>query len=241
MEPYYTKMGKCFHLAIAAITAAAALQGGTAVAPAGKVATVVRSDPRTGRLVRKVVVTPPAARPRARAGKTAPLPASFNQTVERIAYEHALPVQLMHSIIKVESNYDPYAVSPKGALGLMQLIPATAKRFGVKDVFDPVENLRGGARYLRYLLDLYGDYPLALAAYNAGEGAVARYGGVPPYAETQEYLVKVKRALEESRRKAGLESAAVAPRHESGEAEGERYNKIYEVVGPDGRVRYVSR
>lgn len=237
MEPYYKKMAKCFHLAIAAFAAAAALQGGTAGAPAGKVATVVRPDARTGRLVRSVVVTPrPAAKPQEPAPARA---ASFHEAVERIAYEHALPVQLMHSVIRVESNYNPHAVSPKGAMGLMQLIPATARRFGVKDVFDPLDNMRGGARYLRYLLDLYGDYPLALAAYNAGEGAVARYGGVPPFAETRNYLVLVKRALEETRRDAGPESAAAAPRNQ--EAPGERYQKIYEVVDPDGRVRYVSR
>jgi len=86
----------------------------------------------------------------------------------------------------VESNYNPYAVSPKGALGIMQLIPATARRFGVLDVFDPVDNIEGGARYLKYLLELFnGDYPLALAAYNAGENAVTRYGAVPPYPETR--------------------------------------------------------
>jgi len=88
-------------------------------------------------------------------------------TVEQIAAEQSLPPELIHSVIKVESNYNPYAISPKGALGMMQLIPATARRFGVSDVFNPVDNIQGGARYLKYLLDLYhGNYPLALAAYN---------------------------------------------------------------------------
>ncbi len=84
----------------------------------------------------------------------------MNEAVEQAAARHALPAELLHSVIQVESNYNPHAVSPKGALGLMQLIPATARRFGVADVFDPLENMEGGARYLQYLLDLYGgNYP----------------------------------------------------------------------------------
>ena len=119
--------------------------------------------------------------------------------MQRIAAAHALPPQLIHSVIKVESNYNAHAISNKGALGLMQLIPATARRFGVNDAFNPVQNIEGGAKYLRYLLDLYdGDYRLALAAYNAGEGAVARYGGVPPFAETRNYVSSVKRQLEQA-------------------------------------------
>jgi soluble lytic murein transglycosylase-like protein len=99
---------------------------------------------------------------------------------------------LIHAVIRQESGYDPYAVSHKGAKGLMQLMPATAKRFGVKDVFDPAENVQGGVKYLRQLLDRYdGDRRLALAAYNAGEGAVDRFGGVPPYRETQDYVDRI--------------------------------------------------
>jgi len=99
---------------------------------------------------------------------------------------------LIYAVIRQESGYDPYAVSHKGAKGLMQLMPATAKRFGVKDVFDPAENVQGGVKYLRQLLDRYdGDRRLALAAYNAGEGAVDRFGGVPPYRETQDYVDRI--------------------------------------------------
>ena len=116
----------------------------------------------------------------------------IDDAVAQIAAQHSLNADLLHAVIKVESNYNPIAVSNKGALGMMQLIPSTARRFGVSNVFNPVENIQGGARYLRYLLDLYHwDYPLALAAYNAGEGAVAKYGGVPPYRETQNYLTLV--------------------------------------------------
>src|SRR5579871_6718809 len=152
---------------------------------AGGTVSVVRPDPRTGRLVRSVV----RSAPRSLAAPSAPMV----ETVDRIARQVRISPQLVHSVIQAESNYDPRAVSPKGAQGLMQLIPATARRFGVSDAFDPEDNIQGGARYLKYLLGLYhGDETLALAAYNAGEGAVARYGGVPPYAETRDYVAKVR-------------------------------------------------
>lgn len=233
MDAYYKRMAKCFHLGVCLVLAAATLCGSSAVRPGARKVTTVRPDARTGRLVRATAVTPRPAPPVA----ARPRPASFNEAVERIAFQHALPVQLMHSVIKVESNYNPNAVSPKGAMGLMQLIPATARRFGVSDAFDPIDNMRGGARYLRYLLDLYGDYPLALAAYNAGEGAVARYGGVPPYPETRNYLALVKRALDEAKKDQTPPPALAAATDEPGET----YNRIEEVVDPDGRVRYVSR
>src|SRR5439155_12310068 len=113
--------------------------------------------------------------------------------------------------------------SHKGAQGLMQLIPETARRFGVANAFNPVENIQGGAKYLRYLLDLYaGSYPLALAAYNAGEAAVAKYGGIPPYAETQNYVIQVRRQLELAKKaadtKAAPAPAAVAEIKEQGPA-----------------------
>ena len=147
-----------------------------------RVKTVVRADPRTGKLIRIVIPTAPSTVP---SPATAAAKTALSATVERIATEQSVPAELLHSVIQVESNYNPAAVSPKGALGLMQLMPETARRFGVPDSFDPVENIQGGAKYLKYLLTLYaGDYPRALAAYNAGEKAVAKYGGIPPYAET---------------------------------------------------------
>jgi len=179
---------------------------------------VVRPDFRTGKLVRSMVVVPkPMAAKKVEEtivlphvvttgeppAEAQPAFTGIDAAVERIAAQHALPPQLIHSVIKVESNYNPYAVSNKGAQGLMQLIPETARRFGVSNVFNPEENIQGGARYLRYLLDLFhGDYPLALAAYNAGEGAVAKHGGIPPYSQTQNYVVQVRKQLEAAKKAA---------------------------------------
>jgi len=170
------------------------------------------------------------------------VPSQIDEAVARIATEHTLPPQLIHSVIKVESNYNPYAVSNKGALGMMQLIPETARRFGVRNVFNPVENIQGGAKYLRYLLDLFdGSYPLALAAYNAGEGAVARYGGIPPYPETQNYVILVRRQLELAKKAADKLAALQLKPAESAEVKPEGPAHIVEVTMPDGSVRYVTR
>jgi hypothetical protein len=119
------------------------------------------------------------------------LSTKFDVLFNEIARTYNLDPKLLHAIAKVESNYNPRAVSPKGALGVMQLIPSTARIVGVSDPFDPRENIHGGARYLRYLLDKFGDLTLALAAYNAGPKAVEAYGGIPPYAETQRYVRSV--------------------------------------------------
>ena len=119
-------------------------------------------------------------------------PAHFEKLVRTLAPEYRLDPALVLALIRVESNFDARARSPKNAQGLMQLIPETAERFGVRDVWDPEENLRGGMAYLRWLLDHFsGDVKLALAGYNAGEGAVQRHRGIPPYAETQEYVRKI--------------------------------------------------
>jgi soluble lytic murein transglycosylase-like protein len=120
--------------------------------------------------------------------------ARYRDLIFRTAREHGVHPDLAYAVAAVESSFDPQARSPKGALGLMQLMPDTAERFGVADPFDPAENVRGGVRFLRYLLDMFGgDVRLALAAYNAGENAVLAIGRVPPYQETRTYVAKVIR------------------------------------------------
>jgi soluble lytic murein transglycosylase-like protein len=114
------------------------------------------------------------------------------QMVRQLAPEYRLNPNLVLAVIEAESNFNPHARSPKNAQGLMQLIPATAERFGVRDVWDEEENVRGGMAYLRWLMRYFdGDIELVLAAYNAGEGAVERHGGIPPYAETQSYVKRI--------------------------------------------------
>jgi hypothetical protein len=125
----------------------------------------------------------------------------------------------------------------------MQLMPDTARRFGVSNAFDPIDNIQGGTRYLKYLLDLYkGNYNLALAAYNAGEGAVRKYGTVPPYPETIDYLAQVGKQMRNAATLAPPDNAAdnraAAPKEAEAPA-GPAH--IEEVVSPDGTVRYISR
>ncbi len=123
-----------------------------------------------------------------------PRPSEYDSLIKNTAKLHGVDGNLVKAIIHVESSFSPNAQSHKGAYGLMQLMPATAIRYGVKDVADPQDNLSGGIRYLKDMLKRFGqDTRLALAAYNAGENAVARYNGVPPYHETVDYVAKVMR------------------------------------------------
>ncbi len=116
----------------------------------------------------------------------------IEKLVRRLAPEYAVDSQLALAVISAESSFNPTAVSPKNAQGLMQLIPETAARFGVKKILNPVENIKGGLAYLRWLLAFFeGDVALALAGYNAGERAVEKYRGIPPYAETRSYVRKI--------------------------------------------------
>jgi soluble lytic murein transglycosylase len=150
---------------------------------------------------------------------------------DRARREHAADIQeisrrfgvsptLVRAIVRAESGFDPGAVSAKGAGGLMQLMPRTASALGVADRFYPRENIAGGVRHLRYLLDRYqGSVPLALAAYNAGERPVDAYRGIPPYPETQQYVRRVMREAE-------LKDTAVAP------------SVLYRFVGPDETITY---
>jgi soluble lytic murein transglycosylase-like protein len=157
---------------------------------------------------------------------------------------------LLYSVMHQESSFKSYAVSPKGARGLMQLMPPTARRFGVTNIFDPRQNIEGGARYLRFLTDRFnGELSLVLAGYNAGEGAVEKYGWrIPPYAETQEYVRRISRRYSviqdpsaalyartlNSRQLAGLQAKESSPLS--------LYERTVSTVRmPDGRLQLMSQ
>lgn len=119
-------------------------------------------------------------------------PSTYDRLIRRVANQYDVDFALVKAVMHVESGFNPYAKSNKGALGLMQLLPTTAQRYGIDDVYDPVSNVIAGVRHLKYLLTMFNDkQKLALAAYNAGENAVSRYRGIPPYPETQAYVRKV--------------------------------------------------
>ncbi|MFB3817756.1 MAG: lytic transglycosylase domain-containing protein [Candidatus Methylomirabilales bacterium] len=161
----------------------------------------------------------------------------YADLIDQIAAQHAVDPQLVRAIIRVESNFEPLAISRKGAQGLMQLMPATAGRFAVGNPFDPAENIRGGVRYLRTLLDMFpGKLSLALAAYNAGENAVLKHRGIPPYRETQDYVARVLKHLD--RRDVGTLTASAAPRPEALPAAPAPRAAVYRTVDADGTPRY---
>jgi len=135
----------------------------------------------------------------------------YHELIAAAASRYGVDAELISSVIAVESNFDPKAVSRKNARGLMQLLPETAARLGVKDLFDPAENIDAGTRYLRELLQLYNnDLTLALAAYNAGPDNVHKYGRVPPFSETVSYVKRVKRTYEKG--KSAAPAKAVTPK-----------------------------
>jgi soluble lytic murein transglycosylase-like protein len=150
--------------------------------------TLRRANQAVAEVQRAVRVEPAAGKP---AGPVTF--AEIDRIIESAAARHHVDPNLVRAVIKVESNFNPSAVSRKGAMGLMQLMPATARRFNVNNPFDPRQNVEAGVQHLKRLLDNFGgDVGLSLAAYNAGEGAVNRRNGVPPYRETQFYLRRVK-------------------------------------------------
>lgn len=220
----------CLAALITASTVLVAAAGESRAEDHALVKSTVLSDRRTGRLVRRIVLTENIIEPRILEPR--PVAAAANQ----------VDPLLVHAIIQVESAYNPYAVSPKGAEGLMQLIPSTAREMGVRNSFDSRQNIEGGVRYLRQLQNSFADLRHVLAAYNAGEAAVKRYGGIPPYAETQEYVYKVGRRLGELRRSQRPQSdrAAVAgpPPVEPGEPV---HRPLEASVDSDGRLTMRTR
>ncbi|MGQ9473265.1 MAG: lytic transglycosylase domain-containing protein [Candidatus Caldatribacteriaceae bacterium] len=124
-------------------------------------------------------------------GKTDVSPKSFEFLVEEYARKYDMDPKLVKKLIQIESGFDPQALSPKGAMGLMQLMPETCQDLGIKDPFNVEENLEGGIRYLKNLMCQFQDVRLALAAYNAGPGRVREYGGVPPFPETERFIKKI--------------------------------------------------
>jgi len=202
------------------MAAAAAL--GVSSVEAASLLSVVRVDARSGRLVRSVVVTRDA-------------PEVVRAMVEEAARNYEVSPELVDSVIQVESNYNPYAVSPKGAQGLMQLMPKTARRFGVSNSFDAKQNIEGGVKYLKFLQDTFQDDRLAIAAYNAGEGAVTKYGRkVPPYKETVEYVARVGRKMGQARK---VKSASVAAQTVAkNEPPAEQHPALLQYVDAEGRL-----
>jgi soluble lytic murein transglycosylase-like protein len=134
----------------------------------------------------------PATAPQRWLNDSATIPASYQEYINSACEKYGVDPSLVHALVKVESDFNPFALSQKGAMGLMQLMPQTAADLNVKNSFSPQDNINGGVRYLRYLLDRYeGNLSLALAAYNAGETAVKRWGTVPPFKETKDYVKKI--------------------------------------------------
>ncbi len=126
-----------------------------------------------------------------RSDKKKPVYTSYDNIIREMSKKYGVDPVLVRAIVKVESDFNPNVVSSKGATGLMQLMPATAKLMGVKDIFDPRENIEGGVKYLFYLMNRFSELKLVIAAYNAGETAVRKYNKIPPYKETRNYVKKV--------------------------------------------------
>ncbi len=162
---------------------------------------------------------------------------------------NAVDPLLLYAIMHQESTFKRSAISPKGARGLMQLMPGTAVRFGVTNIFDPRQNIEGGARYMRFLLDQFdGDVALALAGYNAGEGAVMKYGyNIPPYAETREYVRRITKRYSLIRDPLAAQSANQATHEQLAAAQkasaplGIYERSVFAVRLPDGRLQLVSQ
>lgn len=197
---------------------------------------VVRVDPHSGRLVRRPLTISPAAKKPVPV-KTAPL--AIANLVDQSARAHGVDPLLVHSVIQVESNYDPHAVSSKGAEGIMQLMPPTARMLGVGNTFDPAESIEAGVKYLKYLQDVYKDDRMALAAYNAGPGAVDKFKNVPPYMETQQYVERVGKRYGAA--KAATPDRASEPAQQAAsEPPQPQYPKLEHFVDENGRLHLTT-
>lgn len=165
-----------------------------------------------------------------------------NEIVDQMSAQYKVDPLLVHAVIHCESAYNRLAVSPKGAEGLMQLIPETARRMGVRNSFDSRQNIEGGVRYLSELQTRYDDLRLVLAAYNAGEAAVDKYGGIPPYAETQEYVYRVGKRFGDLRRVAQKRAAVAPPQVNVAKAPAEpEYRPLESYVDAEGRLHLKTR
>jgi soluble lytic murein transglycosylase len=148
----------------------------------------VRSEPEGPR----ETAAAPKALPSLAPAPSTNIPGAYLDIINNACDRHGIDPSLVHAIVKVESDFNPYALSRKGAMGLMQLMPQTAVDMNIKNSFNPAENIDGGVKYLRYLIDRYeGNLSLALAAYNSGETAVKRWGTIPPFKETQNYVKRI--------------------------------------------------
>lgn len=251
-------------LLLVLLVAPAAAQAGNNEA----LTSTVSVDRRSGRLVRRVVVPErliPARVVSSSNGSSSGILLSLtsgsgiadeppvHELVQEIAGRQGVDPLLVHAVIHTESAYNRLAVSPKGAEGLMQLIPETARRMGVSNSFNSRQNIEGGVRYLRELQDRYEDLRLVLAAYNAGEGAVDRYRGIPPYAETQDYVYRVGKRYGDLRRRSGSSSsqkraataAAVvvtkATEPSASAAAAPQYRPLESFVDSEGRLHLQTR
>jgi soluble lytic murein transglycosylase-like protein len=224
------------------------------VAIGARAVPVARTDPRSGQQVRTIVVAPKvAASPRKsqtagdveRGALLASATASESKVksyVEEAAEKYDVSPALIDSVIQVESNYNPNAVSSKGAQGLMQLMPSTARRFGVQNTFDPRENIHGGVKYLKFLQETFKDDRLAIAAYNAGEGAVAKYNNVPPYPETISYVAQVGKRYGKAKKAAQAKAQMAAATQVKPETPAEpKYAPVRQYVDSDGLVHLTTQ
>ncbi|MEQ1946326.1 MAG: lytic transglycosylase domain-containing protein [Bryobacteraceae bacterium] len=217
----------------------------SAPASQGKVS-VVRVDRRTGKLTR-TVLDRATNLPASAANAPAPqAPSKIKDLVEKSASANGVDPLLVHSVIQEESAYNRYAMSPKGAEGLMQLMPSTARMLGVGNSFDEAQNIEAGVKYLKYLQSVYKDDRLALAAYNAGPGSVDRFKQIPPYPETQAYVERVAaryraaHRAQDAEKEANVAKQQARPSQEKAAQEPaapvEKHPKLEQFIDESGRL-----